>query len=163
MALQRSRLIQVILDLEKTGTRRRGKTGVDYRSILASSGDLQIGSAVRRSRRRRLVIASGGLLLLATAIGLFIALRPLDQHAASRQYAVRVHCRACGHTTQRLVSSSEPFPLTCVMCGKREACQVWRCQACGKDFEPERHQQYIECPACRSKRVGSPVIPAPPP
>lgn len=141
----------------RSSPRRGAAAPVDYRAIVESSGDLQIGEFARRVRRRRMLVGLAGVLLLVTASGAYWALRGQDEQPSPTAYRVKVHCGACELNEERLVSSRTSFPLRCTRCGEGLAQQVWTCRACGGEFEPRASAHFFECPACRSVRVGSPI------
>lgn len=148
----------ILLDKPAQRSKRRGTREPlsDYRAIVESSGDIEIGARARRVRQRRVVVGLAGLTLLALAVGAYWALQGPSE-ADPSSYLVKVHCNACHLYEERLVTARTTFPLRCGRCNESLAQQVWTCRVCGAEFEPQTGPQFLECPSCRSLRVGSPI------
>jgi DNA-directed RNA polymerase subunit RPC12/RpoP len=128
---------------------------IDYRALLDTTGELEIGAYARRVRRRRAIAGVFGVLLFATACVAYVAMQPRDERTAKRSFTVKVLCTHCGTTTERTTNAREPLPMTCERCNLRTAHVLWTCRVCNAEFVAGSIGRLLECPHCHSAQVGS--------
>lgn len=135
--------------------RRRTLDLTDYRSVLATTGDLEVGAYARRQQRRRILIALGGLGLIAAAYWLFAQLSVIDPGIGQDRYEVKVRCVSCSYAGRVEVPLDQTFPTICPECGQRALRRVWECRECRTEFLPKPGAPRVRCPSCGSEKVGS--------
>lgn len=129
----------------------------DYRAVLTSTGELEIGAYARRKRRRRMLVAWAGVALILVGAGVAWMLWQPESAPATDGYPVVVRCVTCAWEGTIRTSARHAFPLTCPRCKERSAREVWRCRnpACGARFVPDDPTRTPSCPICKGTRVGS--------
>lgn len=144
-------------------TRRRLTRFADYRSALSARGEVEIGVAARRRRRRNLIIATMGIAFMGGAGWLYWSLLPDAESVAGERFRVKVHCinESCGFTGVVEVTAGRKFPLICPRCKQRSAQQLWQCRDCGYEFLPKQVGTTVRCPRCGSVAVGTAVVDEP--
>lgn len=129
----------------------------DYRTVLETSGEIEVGAYARRRRRRRMLVAAIGIGLTLLAAVLTWVLWPPDDTAPPDSYAAVAQCRTCGYRATLPVGRQQVFPLVCPKCQERAMAEVWRCQACARQFTPLTPEEQTRCPSCGSRRVGTAI------
>ena len=131
------------------------ESAIDYRALLDTTGELEIGAYARRVRRRRAFVGICGVVLLALAWMAYWALQPRDERTAAQRFSVKVLCTKCGAAVEREATVRDALPLRCPRCDSRHAQVLWTCRACNSEFTARKIGQLLECPHCHSMRVGS--------
>lgn len=132
---------------------RKPLTLNDYREVLKAKGEIRLGGYARHEARRRTLLTVAGLLLIGGAAALYFALRRGDDPEFPT-VPVPVECVACRYRGNVRVAPDTVYPLACPKCRARSCYKLWQCRDCGKVFLP-RAGQAVECPGCRSMRVGT--------
>lgn len=130
---------------------------IDYRSVLSTKGEVEIGALALRTRRKRMLIALSGAMLIGLAGVLAWLLWPPRVGTPGTTSLVRLRCVACSFETTQQLDSSRRFPLQCPKCRAHALRELWICRAagCGAAFVPEPGGVQRNCPQCGSANVGS--------
>jgi DNA-directed RNA polymerase subunit RPC12/RpoP len=130
-----------------------------YDDALRRTGDVLVGAAARRQRRRRVALGLVGVALIAAAGVLYAFLN--QRETGPQPPGVLVRCTLCAQESKLPADPQRVYPTVCPNCGKITARTLWECRRCNFRFVLMDPVTTARCPQCGSDAVGGVYQPPP--